>query len=166
MTNSLAEAVVSPLGGGMVVVVVVDVPWVGEKTLVLRSLVSRTCEQIWWAELSIAGDEGQGGKVRKTFYIRELTYSGPLLDIMEYERYKEAWDVIGKGREHTHADIYVARTPMGVNAIGNFRSRRWRPPSQVCSRLTLRHARPPIDMSGSFPVHVSAKSPSNISPNC
>ena len=47
MTNSLAEAVVSPLGGGMVVVVVVDVPWVGEKTLVLRSLVSRTCEQIW-----------------------------------------------------------------------------------------------------------------------
>ena len=46
MTNSLAEAVVSPLGGGMVVVVV-DVPWVGEKTLVLRSLVSRTCEQIW-----------------------------------------------------------------------------------------------------------------------
>ena len=84
MTNSLAEAVVSPLGGGMVVVVVVDVPWVGEKTLVLRSLVSRTCEQIWWAELSIAGDEGQGGKVRKTFYIRELTYLGPLLDIMEY----------------------------------------------------------------------------------
>ena len=27
-------------------------------------------------------------------------------------------------------------------------------------------AQPPINMSGNFPAHVSAESPSNISPNC
>ena len=27
-------------------------------------------------------------------------------------------------------------------------------------------AKPPIDMSGDFPPHVSADSPSNFSPNC
>ena len=42
-------------------------------------------------------------------------------------------------------------TPMGVLAPGSAHTR----PS----------AQPPIDMSRNFPAHVSAKSPSNISPN-
>ena len=42
-------------------------------------------------------------------------------------------------------------TTMGVLATGSAHAR----PS----------ARPPIDMSGTFPVHMSAESPSNISPN-
>ena len=41
--------------------------------------------------------------------------------------------------------------PMGVLAPGSAHAR----PS----------AQPPIDVSGNFPVHMSAESPSNISPN-
>ena len=37
------------------------------------------------------------------------------------------------------------------------------PRSRVCARETLRWA--PIDTSGHFSAHVSAESPSNISPN-
>ena len=37
------------------------------------------------------------------------------------------------------------------------------PRSRVCARETLRW--PPINTSGNFPAHVSAESPSNISPN-
>ena len=37
------------------------------------------------------------------------------------------------------------------------------PRSRVCARKTLRSAL--IDTSGNFPAHMSAESPSNISPN-
>ena len=37
------------------------------------------------------------------------------------------------------------------------------PRSRVCARETL--CSPPIDTSGNFPTHMSAESPSNITPN-
>ena len=47
-------------------------------------------------------------------------------------------------------------TEISASAVGG-------PRSQACARETLRSA--PIDVSGNFPAHVSAESPSNISPN-
>ena len=50
------------------------------------------------------------------------------------------------------------------NIYKNFHSRRWGSllPWSAHARPS---ARPPIDMSGNVPAHVSAESPSNISPN-
>ena len=53
--------------------------------------------------------------------------------------------------EYVNIMIKFTLAPMGVLAPGSAHAR----PS----------AQPPIDTSGNFPAHVSAESPSNISPN-
>ena len=47
--------------------------------------------------------------------------------------------------------IRIPLVPMGVHAPGSAHARPF--------------AQPPIDTSGNFPAHMSAESPSNISPN-
>ena len=53
--------------------------------------------------------------------------------------------------EYVNIMIKFTQAPMGVLAPGSAHAR----PS----------AQPPIDTSGNFPAHMSAESPSNISPN-